>query len=43
MRLVQIGAMKYAVYDKQGKVVIITTCREIAERYANDSNNGTVP
>ena len=38
MRLVQIGDMKYAVYDKCGKVVIITTSREIAERYANGSN-----
>ena len=34
MSLVQIGAMRYAVYDKQGKVVIITSNREIAERYA---------
>ncbi len=34
MILMQIGAMRYAVYDKQGKVVIITSSREIAERYA---------
>jgi hypothetical protein len=33
--MVQIGDMKYAVYDKRGKVVIITSDREIAERYAN--------
>ena len=38
MRLVQIGDMKYAVYDKQGKVVIITTSRIIAERFANGEN-----
>jgi hypothetical protein len=42
MRLVQIGRMRYAVYDKRGKVVIITTSRIIAERYANDSNDGTL-
>ena len=35
MTLRQIGDMKYAVYDKSGKVVIITSSREIAERYAN--------
>jgi hypothetical protein len=35
MRLVQIGDMKYVVYDKHGRVVVITSCREIAERYAN--------
>ena len=35
MKLVQIGDMKYAVYDKHGKVVIITSVREIAERFAN--------
>lgn len=35
MRMVQIGPMKYAVYDKRGKVVIITTSRIIAERFAN--------
>ena len=28
--------MKYAVYDEKGKVVVITSCREIAEYYAND-------
>ena len=27
--------MKYAVYDENGKVVVITSCREIAEYYAN--------
>jgi hypothetical protein len=36
MRLVQIGDMKYAVYDKRGKVVIITSSREIAERFLNE-------
>jgi len=35
MRLIQIGNMKYVVYDKRGKVVIITSVKEIAERYAN--------
>jgi len=35
MHLVQIGAMKYVVYDKRGKVVIITSDKEIAERYKN--------
>jgi len=34
MRLEQIGRMRYAVYDKQGKIVIITSNRDIAERYA---------
>lgn len=33
MRLVEIGAMKYAVYDKHGKVVIITSSRQIAEKH----------
>jgi len=37
MRLVQIGDMKYAVYDKRGKVVIITTCKQIAEWYTNNT------
>ena len=36
MRLVQIGDMKYAVYDKQGFVVIITSVRAIAERFLNE-------
>ena len=36
--MVRIGEMKYAVYDKKGKVVIITTCRQIAEYYANGEN-----
>jgi hypothetical protein len=40
MRLVQIGRMRYAVYDKRGKVVIITTSRIIAERYANGDGIG---
>lgn len=31
--------MKYAVYDKSGKIVIITTNRFIAERYANASDS----
>ena len=35
MTMRQIGDMKYAVYDKRGKVVIITSSRIIAERYAN--------
>lgn len=39
MRLEQIGRMRYAVYDKNGKVVIITTSRIIAERYANASDS----
>jgi len=39
MTLHQIGSMKYAVYDKCGKVVIITTSRIIAERYADDEDN----
>jgi len=34
--MVRIGDMKYAVYDESGKVVVITSCREIAEYYAND-------
>ena len=42
MRLEQIGRMRYAVYDKRGKVVIITTSRIIAERYANGDNDGTL-
>ena len=33
--MVQIDRMRYAVYDKDGEVVVITSCREIAERYAN--------
>jgi len=40
MRLEQIGRMKYAVYDKRGKVVIITSSRIIAERYANGDDIG---
>jgi hypothetical protein len=35
MKLVQIGDMKYAVYDKCGKVVIITSNKEIARRYVD--------
>jgi hypothetical protein len=35
MKLVQIGDMKYAVYDKRGKVVIITSNKEIARRYVD--------
>jgi len=34
--MVRIGDMKYAVYDEKGKVVVITSNREIAEYYAND-------
>ena len=34
--MMRIGDMKYAVYDENGKVVVITSCREIAEYYAND-------
>lgn len=37
--MVRIGEMKYAVYDKNGKVVVITSCREIAEYYANGKDN----
>ena len=33
---------QYVVYDKFGKVVIITHHKRIAERYANDSNDGTL-
>jgi hypothetical protein len=40
MKLVQIGDMKYAVYDKRGKVVIITSVRTIAERYVNGDYDG---
>ena len=36
--MVRIGEMKYAVYDEKGKVVIITSCREIAEYYKNGEN-----
>ena len=40
MKVVQIGDMKYAVYDRHGKVIIITSSREIAkrelEKYASD-------
>ena len=39
MKLVQIGDMKYAVYDKRGKVVIITSVRTIAERFLDGTNN----
>ena len=39
----RIGEMVYAVYDKRGKVVIITSDRKIAEYYANDCDNGTLP
>ena len=39
----RIGEMRYAVYDENGKVVVITSCREIAEYYANDCDNGTLP
>lgn len=39
MKLVQIGDMKYVVYDKNGKVVIITSVRNIAERFLNGSDN----
>jgi len=38
MSLVQIGDMKYVVYDKRGKVVIITSDKGIAERYKNGDN-----
>lgn len=37
--MVRIGEMKYAVYDEKGKVVVITSCREIAEYYANGKDN----
>jgi len=33
---------QYVVYDKNGKVVIITHHKRIAERYANGSNDGTL-
>jgi hypothetical protein len=33
MRMVQIGQMKWAVYSKQGFVVIITRDRKIAESF----------
>ena len=36
MVMIQISDMKYAVYDENGKVVVITSCRAIAEYYAND-------
>lgn len=35
MTIQQIGNMRYVVYDNNGKVVIITSSREIAKRYAN--------
>jgi hypothetical protein len=36
MRLVQLGAMKYVVYDKHGKIVIITSVKAIAERFLDE-------
>lgn len=42
MRLVMIGRMKYAVYDKRGKIVIITSVRTIAERYMNGDYDGAI-
>ena len=36
MTLRQIGDMKYAVYDKRGFVVIITSVRAIAERFLDE-------
>ena len=34
--MVQIDRMRYAVYDQDGKVVVITSCREIADRFLNE-------
>jgi hypothetical protein len=39
MRMVQIGQMKWAVYSKQGFVVIITSDKAIAEYYADEKRD----
>ena len=37
MVMVRIGEMKYAVYDENGKVVVITSDKRIAEYHANNA------
>jgi hypothetical protein len=38
MKMLQIGPLRWAVYSRDGFVVIITSDRKIAERYANDES-----